>query len=88
MSAPVHQQNLQETLSQIVQSQLFDSTQPLVTDQNLFDSGLESMGIMQLIIQIEERIGVAIDDSEITRENFTSVATLAAMVERLRSKRR
>ena len=38
---------------------------------------------MQLIIQIEEKLGLVIGDSHVTRENFASVAALAALVERL-----
>lgn len=54
---------------------LYDGRDPLATD------AVDSLGLEQLIDYIEEVYGVRLDDEEMTRENFASVATLAALVE-------
>ncbi len=51
---------------------------------NLFDAGLESMGIMQLMMRIEKAHGIVIGDAEVTRANFSTAAGLAAMVRRIK----
>jgi len=68
---------------ELVEVHLVDSGRSLGEEENLFSAGLESMGIMQLIIQIEERLKIVIGDADVTRENFGSVSALAVLVERL-----
>jgi acyl carrier protein len=50
---------------------------------DLFEAGLESMGIMQVVLRIEREMGVVVPEGEVTRENFRTVAGLTAMVRRL-----
>jgi acyl carrier protein len=52
----------------------FDGRDPLA------EEALDSLAIEQLIDYIEERFGVAFDDEEVVRENFSSIPTLAALV--------
>ena len=40
------------------------------------------MGIMQLMISIEERFGVRVPEASVTRENFSTASSLAALVRR------
>lgn len=42
---------------------------------------LDSMAIVQLVMEIEERFQIEIDEDEITGELFESVASLTAFVE-------
>ena len=49
-------------------------------DSNLYDSGLDSMAIMQLLILIEEEFGVALPEGELTRQNFSTVRSVASLV--------
>lgn len=53
-------------------------------EENLFDAGLESIGLMQLMIKIEKAHGIVIADGEVTRANFSTAAGLAAMVRRIK----
>lgn len=53
-------------------------------EDNLFDAGLESMGLMQLMMKIEKAHGIVIGEGEVTRANFSTVAGLAAMVRRIK----
>ena len=76
-------QKLKTQLMELVEGHLVGFGRNLSAEEDLFEAGLESMGIMQLIIQIEEKLGLVIGDGHVTRENFASVAALAALVERL-----
>ncbi len=74
--------NLEQELLALVRDKLFDGGQATTADTDLFAAGLDSMGIMQLMILIEERFGVRVPESAVTRENFATVAALAALVRR------
>jgi acyl carrier protein len=45
-------------------------------DDNLLEAGLDSMGIMRLIMFIEEQFGVTLPDAEIDPDNIQSFNTL------------
>ena len=45
-------------------------------DDNLLDAGLDSMGIMRLIMFIEEQFGVTLPDAEIDPDNVHSFNAL------------
>ena len=75
---------LEEILLQLLQKTVFEAERVLLWEEDLFEAGMESMGIMQLILQIEERFGVEVGDAEVKRANFESISALAAMVKRLR----
>lgn len=45
-------------------------------DDNLLDAGLDSMGIMRLIMFIEEQFGVTLPDAEIDPDNVHSINAL------------
>jgi acyl carrier protein len=56
-------------------------------DEPLFGDGLglDSVDALELVVALEKEYGVKIEGQEATRDAFTSVATLAALVRRLRS---
>ncbi|MGA0848978.1 MAG: acyl carrier protein [Chthoniobacterales bacterium] len=74
--------DLESALLALVREKLFDGGEALTSATDLFAAGLDSMGIMQLMILVEERFGVRIPESAVTRENFATVASFAAMVRR------
>jgi acyl carrier protein len=74
--------DLESALLALVREKLFDGGEELTDGTDLFAAGLDSMGIMQLMILLEERFGVRVPESAVTRENFATVASLAAMVRR------
>ncbi|MDF1583173.1 MAG: acyl carrier protein [Methyloprofundus sp.] len=45
-------------------------------DDDLLEAGLDSMGIMRLIVYIEEQFGVTLPDSEIDPDNVNSFNAL------------
>jgi acyl carrier protein len=53
-------------------------------DDNLREVfGLDSIGFVELRVQCEERFGVVIGDDDFIPDNFASIRTVAALVERL-----
>ena len=50
------------------------------TRSNLFDAGLDSMAIMQLLLLIEQNFGVRLPASKLTREHFSSIEDLARLI--------
>jgi acyl carrier protein len=51
-------------------------------DDSLLGTGIiDSMGVMELIVFVEGEFGVSVADSEVTKENFDSIATIARFVE-------
>lgn len=55
----------------------------LDADSDLFAAGLDSMGIMQLVLTIEDHFGIALEPTDLSREHFQSANRIAAL---LRSK--
>lgn len=66
-------------------------TNKLITDGNssglaanspLLDGVLDSVSILRLVVFIEEHFRIQVEDEELIPENFQSVVTLTAYVER------
>ena len=57
----------------------------LARDADLHDCGLASMATVKLMLAIEVACDLAIPDAELTPENFRSIASIEALVTRLRS---
>lgn len=49
-------------------------------DSNLFKAGLDSMGIMQLLILIENHFSLVLGEVDISKVNFVSIRSLAAII--------
>jgi len=53
---------------------------------NLIEAGLDSLAVTQLMLSIEERTGIWVDESLLTPENLQTSVTLATLVyDQLRS---
>jgi acyl carrier protein len=74
--------DIEARLLGFVREKLIETGEGTAAATDLFASGLDSMGIMQLMIHIEEVFGVRVPEAEVTKENFASVASLAALVRR------
>ena len=64
---------------------ILEPQEPLTPESDLFSMGLDSMAMMQLLLQIEERFRLTINPAEMTRERF---ATANALADFLGEKRR
>jgi acyl carrier protein len=59
----------------------------LTDDVALLGNVIDSTGVIELIVFIQERFTVAVDDEEVTPENLGSLKNVVTFVERkLRSK--
>ena len=54
--------------------------QDFSSDADLFEAGLDSMGIMQLLLVIEEQFGILLSPVDLTRDNFQTAQKIATLV--------
>lgn len=53
------------------------------TETSLFDNGLiDSLAVVEIVVALEDKFDVEIDAEDIIGENFNSVATIKALVEK------
>jgi acyl carrier protein len=77
------EREIQERLLAFVASDLGASRQgaPVGLDDELLAEGIiDSMGVMQLVLFIEETLVTVVEDEEIVPENFASIRVLAGLV--------
>jgi acyl carrier protein len=54
---------------------------PLADDTSLLETGiLDSLGLLKLVVFLEERFGIAMGDTDLLPENFASVNAICAYV--------
>lgn len=68
-------------LSQRIPGGKIGMATPLLTE-----GSLDSLGIVELSMFLDERFGIAIEDQDFEAENFESVAHISAFVQRKRSR--
>jgi acyl carrier protein len=52
---------------------------PLANETSLLESGiLDSLSLLQLVVFLEDRFGIAMDDADLLPKNFASVNTICA----------
>lgn len=61
-----------------------DEADALAPDQDLGEAGLDSMASIDLLLDIEDRFGIAIPDDLLTEDSFTSLAEIGKMLEAAR----
>lgn len=78
--------NVQSALLQFIQSELaIGRRQPIEAEDDLFTSGiLDSLGVLQMVLFIEEQFGVKVPDEDVVFENFQSVAAIDAYLSKQR----
>src|SRR5215469_1248877 len=81
--APSTRERLLNLVRQILEQQ--GAARPLPIDARLNDLGMTSIKMIKLMLAIELEFDLAIPQAEITPENFISVASIEAMVVRLRA---
>jgi acyl carrier protein len=67
-------------LLEIISSEIVPSGCPVHEDADLFEAGLDSMAIMQLLIRIETEFGVQLRVADITRDNFSTIRKIAGLI--------
>jgi acyl carrier protein len=55
----------------------------LTDDEDLLAKGvIDSLGFVELVEEVQSRYGLAVQDVEITEQNFGSISAIASFVER------
>lgn len=80
MSASVNSTNVESRLLQMIGVDLLQTSAGFDRDTDLFEVGLDSMAIMQLLLLIEEEFGVVIPVESVSRENFKTTRAVAALI--------
>ncbi len=64
----------------LLRERLLETDAPVAPGTDLYTLGMDSMAIMQLLILVEEEYGVALPESSLTRENFSTARQLAQLI--------
>jgi D-alanine--poly(phosphoribitol) ligase subunit 2 len=59
---------------------ILELQEPITPDTDLFTLGLDSMAMMQLLLQIEERFRLSVSPAEMTRDRFATAGALASFL--------
>jgi acyl carrier protein len=77
--------NVQEVLTDYIREIVAKTGQPLPTlDQPLLDSAggvIDSMTMWPLIVFVEERFGIKVEDADLMQENFRTLRALTKFIE-------
>jgi len=77
----------QEIRSFLTEKFLFGRSDALNDDTPLLGNVIDSQGVIELVVFVQERFDIAVDDEEVTTDIFASVkSTVAFIEEKLRSK--
>jgi acyl carrier protein len=73
-----------EAVADVLRATLGLDGRPLERSTALFGSmpELDSMAVAEIVVALEERFGIGIDEDELTAEAFDTVGSLAALVDR------
>jgi acyl carrier protein len=81
--------NTNDIIHKFISTELLQGTgeTTLGDDDQLIQSGIiDSLGIMTMLSFLEEEFTLQIPGEDLIPENFASISTIAALVERLRNK--
>lgn len=69
---------MQQKLKSFIFSELVfvDDPDSFRDDDDLLEAGLDSMGIMRLVLFVEEELGVTLPDNELEPENLRTLSRL------------
>lgn len=73
-------ESLTECIFEILRDEILSADSAFNVQSNLVDSGLDSLAVTQLMLSIEERTGIWVDEGLLTPENLATAETLAALV--------
>lgn len=73
---------LAEELVVLIRERLLETPPGFHSGSDLYEHGLDSMAIMQLLLLIEEKYGVLLPDADLTKDNFHTPLALAHLIQR------
>lgn len=78
------EKNIQKTFRNfIIENFLFEEDDNLKKDTSFLENGIiDSTGVLELVMFIEETYGISVEDDEIVPENLDSISKIAEYVQR------
>ena len=73
---------LEQKLAALIAANVLELPAEFDMESDLARAGLDSMALMQLLILIENHFQLMLSEADLSRENFTSIRTLAALIRR------
>ena len=71
---------METKLISVIGDELMELDSDFGATDDLFEAGLDSMTIMQLLLVIEENFGVEIPAAELSRENFSTPRSIVSLI--------
>jgi acyl carrier protein len=71
---------LAEELVGLIRERLLDTRPGFDADSDLYEHGLDSMALMQLLVLVESKYGVVIDESRVTADAFRTARRIAQLI--------
>jgi acyl carrier protein len=71
-----------EIRSFLVDNFLFGRNEKLRDDEPLLGNVVDSTGVVELVVFLQERFDITVEDEEVTTENLGSVQNAVAFIER------
>lgn len=73
-------EELTQMIFTVLREELLEVDDAFTPKSDLVEAGLDSLGLTQLLLTIEEKTGTWVDESELTPENLESTEALARCV--------
>ena len=70
-----------DAIRSLISAQLFPLADDFSADADLYEEGLDSMALMQLILALEQEFGVVVQPEDLDREHFKTLQAIAGLVE-------
>ncbi len=70
-----------EIRSFLVDNFLFGHSEKLQDDESLLGNVIDSTGVVEFVVFLQERFGLTVEDDEVTTENLGSVRNATAFIE-------
>lgn len=77
-------ENMKECVSKVLENVKEEMASHLDSTRLVSDGILDSLDIMNLIVELESEFDIEIDPEDVLSENFESVEAIAALVEKCR----
>jgi acyl carrier protein len=72
----------QEIRTFLVDNFLFGRSEGLKESDSLLGNVIDSTGVLELVMFLQDRFGITVEDDEVTTENLDSLQNAVAFVER------
>lgn len=71
----------QEVRNFLTEKFLFGNSGALSDDTPLLGNVIDSQGVIELVVFVQERFALSVDDEEVTTDNFATVKSTVAFIE-------